>query len=200
VLKIRIQNKNLSFKKIVFSFFTPLIQGMMNKIPTEAAKAITPPNLLGIERKIAYENKKYHSGWIWCGVTEKLASTKFSLSPSIKGLNNDTNKKTVKQKKKKKKSFLIEKIENLSLTGTLSKPIEFLDPFSCKKKICIITINNTIKGNKKCKQKKRFTVTFVTLAPPQIKVTILGPKTGISLNKFVITDAPQKDIWFIGIT
>jgi hypothetical protein len=28
----------------------------------ESTKAITPPNLLGIERKIAYANKKYHSG------------------------------------------------------------------------------------------------------------------------------------------
>jgi hypothetical protein len=26
--------------------------------------AITPPNLLGIDRRIAYANKKYHSGWI----------------------------------------------------------------------------------------------------------------------------------------
>ena len=91
-------------------------------------------------------------------------------------------------------SFLIEKIENLNLTGVLSKPIEFLDPFSCKKKMCSKTRNKTIKGNKKCKQKNRFTVTLVTLAPPQIKVTMLGPKTGISLNKFVITEAPQKDI------
>lgn len=94
----------------------------------------------------------------------------------------------------------MEKIENLSFTETLSRPIELLDPFSCKKKMCIRTINNTTNGNKKCRQKKRLTVTFVTLAPPQIKVTILGPNTGISLNKFVITDAPQKDIWFIGIT
>jgi hypothetical protein len=29
---------------------------------TDKAKASTPPNLLGIERRIAYANKKYHSG------------------------------------------------------------------------------------------------------------------------------------------
>lgn len=28
----------------------------------EARSAITPPSLLGIERRIAYANKKYHSG------------------------------------------------------------------------------------------------------------------------------------------
>ena len=57
--------------------------------------------------------------------------------------------------------------------------------------MCNKTTNKIIKGIKKCKQKNRFTVTFVTHAPPQINVTILGPKTGISLNKFVITEAPQ---------
>jgi len=36
-------------------------------------KQITPPSLLGIERKIAYANKKYHSGWIWIGVTKGFA-------------------------------------------------------------------------------------------------------------------------------
>jgi hypothetical protein len=29
---------------------------------TARTKPKTPPNLLGIERKIAYANKKYHSG------------------------------------------------------------------------------------------------------------------------------------------
>ena len=32
------------------------------KITRAIAKAITPPNLLGIERRIAYNHKKYHSG------------------------------------------------------------------------------------------------------------------------------------------
>ena len=29
---------------------------------TEATRASTPPNLLGIDRRMAYANKKYHSG------------------------------------------------------------------------------------------------------------------------------------------
>jgi hypothetical protein len=52
---------------------------------TANAKATTPPNLLGIDRKIAYANKKYHSGWICTGVTKGLAGIKFSGSPNIHG-------------------------------------------------------------------------------------------------------------------
>lgn len=48
-------------------------------------KAITPPNFLGIDRKIAYANKKYHSGWICSGVTNGLAKIKLSESPKIYG-------------------------------------------------------------------------------------------------------------------
>jgi hypothetical protein len=36
--------------------------------------------LFGIHRKIAYANKKYHSGLIWSGVTRKLASPQLSAS------------------------------------------------------------------------------------------------------------------------
>jgi hypothetical protein len=35
-----------------------------NKIKIERRRAITPPNLLGIERRMAYANRKYHSGWM----------------------------------------------------------------------------------------------------------------------------------------
>lgn len=39
-----------------------LFVGIMNKIAIDMASAITPPSLFGIDRKIAYANKKYHSG------------------------------------------------------------------------------------------------------------------------------------------
>jgi hypothetical protein len=35
---------------------------IINKIAIDIARAITPPSLLGIDRKIAYANRKYHSG------------------------------------------------------------------------------------------------------------------------------------------
>lgn len=52
----------------------------------EATRATAPPNFLGIERRIAYANRKYHSGWICTGVTKGLAGMKFSVSPKRKGL------------------------------------------------------------------------------------------------------------------
>jgi hypothetical protein len=43
-------------------------------------KANTPPSLLGIDRRMAYIHKKYHSGLIWMGVTRGFAIKKFSGS------------------------------------------------------------------------------------------------------------------------
>ena len=37
-------------------------RGHRNRISTDAAKARTPPSLLGIERRMAYAKRKYHSG------------------------------------------------------------------------------------------------------------------------------------------
>lgn len=62
-------------------------RGMRNKIRTEAARARTPPSLLGIDRRIAYANRKYHSGLIWGGVARGLAGVKFSGSPRRFGEN-----------------------------------------------------------------------------------------------------------------
>jgi hypothetical protein len=60
----------------------------MNRISRAANRARTPPSLLGIERRIAYTHKKYHSGLMWTGVTRGLANRKFSGSVIILGVNN----------------------------------------------------------------------------------------------------------------
>ena len=39
-----------------------LFVGIMTKIAIVMARAITPLNLFGIDRRIAYANRKYHSG------------------------------------------------------------------------------------------------------------------------------------------
>lgn len=39
----------------------------------ESIRANTPPNLFGIDRKIAYANKKYHSGLMCGGVFNGFA-------------------------------------------------------------------------------------------------------------------------------
>ena len=61
------------------------LNGIVNRIATERTRATTPPSLFGIDRRIAYANKKYHSGWMWGGVTMGLAGVKFSGSFSILG-------------------------------------------------------------------------------------------------------------------
>lgn len=60
-------------------------KGQTSKTKMDITRAITPPNLLGIDRKIAYAKRKYHSGWIWGGVTKGLAGIKFSGSPISQG-------------------------------------------------------------------------------------------------------------------
>lgn len=61
--------------------------GTSTKMRIEASRARTPPSLLGIERRIAYANKKYHSGLMWAGVTRGFAGVKLSGSPRRLGAN-----------------------------------------------------------------------------------------------------------------
>ena len=42
---------------------------MINRIAIDIARATTPASLFGIDRRIAYANRKYHSGWMCTGVT-----------------------------------------------------------------------------------------------------------------------------------
>lgn len=62
-------------------------RGIRNSTRIEAAKARTPPSLLGMDRRIAYANRKYHSGLMWGGVARGLAGVKFSGSPRRLGEN-----------------------------------------------------------------------------------------------------------------
>ena len=57
----------------------------MNRIAIDIARAITPPSLFGIDRRIAYVNGKYHSGWMCTGVTSGLAGVKLSGSLRMYG-------------------------------------------------------------------------------------------------------------------
>lgn len=47
----------------------------------ENRRARTPPSLFGIERRMAYANRKYHSGLMCGGVTRGFAGVKLSGSP-----------------------------------------------------------------------------------------------------------------------
>jgi len=55
-------------------------------------------------------------------------------------------------------------------------------------------------GNKKWNDRNRVKVALSTANPPQTHCTKSIPKYGIADNKFVITVAPQNDIWPHGRT
>lgn len=160
----------------------------------DITKAITPPNLLGIERRMAYANKKYHSGWMWIGVTRGFAGVKLSGSPKRLGAFNTNKVNILIIIKNPTKSFNVKYGLNGILSIFLWLPIGFIDPVWCKKSKWIIIKAETIKGSIKCSAKNRVNVALSTANPPQIHCTIKLPKYGIAETKFVITVAPQKDI------
>lgn len=48
-------------------------KGNKARIKIDKIRAWTPPNLLGMDRRLAYANKKYYSGLMWGGVLSGLA-------------------------------------------------------------------------------------------------------------------------------
>ena len=87
-LATRAQNRSWERgRKVIVRCLDLWRRGIRNRISTDAARARTPPSLLGIERRIAYANRKYHSGLMCGGVTSGFAGVKFSGSPSKLGEN-----------------------------------------------------------------------------------------------------------------
>lgn len=87
-LATRVQNRICEMgRKVIERSLDVWRRGIRNRTSTEAARASTPPSLLGMERRMAYANRKYHSGLIWGGVARGLAGVKFSGSPSMLGEN-----------------------------------------------------------------------------------------------------------------
>ena len=86
-------------------FFLELKIGTRKRISKAENIAITPPNLLGIERRMAYAHKKYHSGLIWTGVTKGLAGIKFSGSVNRLGEKKAINRRMEIKIKNPNKSF-----------------------------------------------------------------------------------------------
>ena len=52
---------------------------------TSSVHYTTFPSLFVIDRRITYENRKYHSGWMCTGVTSGLAGVKLSESLRMYG-------------------------------------------------------------------------------------------------------------------
>lgn len=60
IVDIKVQN--FSFFVILNLFDMFFFVASTEMIRMEATKAITPPSLEGIDRRITYANRKYHSG------------------------------------------------------------------------------------------------------------------------------------------
>lgn len=68
------QNRHwLRGRKVILRCLDVWSRGIIIRIRIERTRARTPPNLFGIDRRIAYANRKYHSGLIWGGVLSGFA-------------------------------------------------------------------------------------------------------------------------------
>lgn len=170
------------------------------RIKSLIAKAITPPNLFGIERRIAYANKKYHSGWMWTGVTIGLAGIKFSGSVEIYGEIRIITDKVIIVKINPTISFLVKNGWKLILSLSIWILIGLEDPVEWRRKICVTANTAITKGRIKWKEKNRINVGALTENPPHNQFTIIFPQTGIADIRLVITVAAQNDIWPHGRT
>lgn len=63
----------LSGRNIMLCCLAVWSAGIIARMRIDSRRASTPPNLLGTDRRIAYANKKYHSGLMWGGVFRGLA-------------------------------------------------------------------------------------------------------------------------------
>lgn len=87
-LAVRIQNRVWEIgRNIRLRCLDVCRRGIIRRIKIDASRASTPPSLLGIDRRMAYANRKYHSGLICGGVLSGLAGEKLSGSPSMSGEN-----------------------------------------------------------------------------------------------------------------
>lgn len=149
--------------------------GLKNRISTEAAKATTPPSLLGIERRIAYANRKYHSGLICGGVTRGFAGVKFSGSPNRLGVNRARVVRRRSMIVNPSRSFR----EKYGWNGILSQldemPRGLLDPDSWRKVKWTKARPAIMNGRRKWRAKNRVRVGLSTEKPPQAHSTRVCP-------------------------
>lgn len=86
------------------------------------------------------------------------------------------------------------------MSGSDVIPDGLLEPVSCRKRRWMVARAAMMKGRMKWKVKNRVRVALSTENPPQIHWTRSDPIYGIADRRFVITVAPQNDIWPHGRT
>ena len=134
------------------------------------------------------------------GVTMGFAGIKFSGSPISQGPWKQTPKNKTKNNLNPNASLTVKYGWNGDLSKFPLSPRGLDEPVSCKKRRWT-PLNAAIKkGSRKCKEKKRVSVALPTANPPHSQKTISSPTMGTADAKFVITVAPQNDIWPQGKT
>lgn len=134
------------------------------------------------------------------GVLRGLAGLKFSGSPIEKGAIKEIVERTQINRIIPNKSLDEKKGWNkiLSLLGLI--PVGEFDPFIWRDAKWMIITADRMKGKRKWIAKNRFRVAWPTENPPHNHWTIKFPIKGIADTRFVITVAPQNDIWPQGST
>ena len=194
IIKILTNDQNFSLDDglnfLVFAF----ISGRVAKTAIEAIRATTPPSFDGIDRRIAYANRKYHSGWICTGVDRGLAMFRFSTSPKKFGLFEIIIIIETEIQIRGVRSLIVNDGWNFTLSNWVFVPVGLDDPLTCRAIRWMMIIAEIIIGTKKCNEKNRFRVGCETEKFPHIHSTSLLPTMGMAEKMFVITVAPQNDI------
>lgn len=73
-------------------------------------------------------------------------------------------------------SFKVKNGWKLTFSKFLFTPIGLLDPVICKDIKCNKIITNKMKGTRKCREKNRFRVAFLTEKFPHNQITTIFPK------------------------
>jgi hypothetical protein len=90
--------------------------------------------------------------------------------------------------------LIVERVLNFVFSKLVRDPVGFVEPIWCKNIRCSVITIRVIMGVRKCREKNRVRVGFLTEGPPQIQVTRVLPSIGMEERVPVITVAPQKDI------
>jgi hypothetical protein len=122
-------------------------------------------NLLGIDRRIAYANRKYHSGWILTGVTSGFAGVKLSWSLRIYGSFRVNTVNIIIIIANPNISFTVKYGWNGILSVFLFSPSGLFDPVWCRNRRWISTIPAIANGIRKSCAKNRVNVASVLQGP-----------------------------------
>jgi len=128
---IRVASRDQNFIFLVgLNFDLDFLFIVIAKIRIEARRATTPPSLEGMDRRIAYANRKYHSGWMCTGVDRGLAKFRFSTSPKRSGSQEIIIIIAPPTKGIGNISFTVNEGLNLILSRFLEVPVGLEDPVS----------------------------------------------------------------------